>query len=133
MRQCGAAPCKKAHKPPPTTTHHSPPQHLRAATKTVRPQTKQNKTKQPNSDARGYCYYLPPDPSGRLQQIDLSDDVLVAQLFASGLWEDTLEPLEVLAAAKGAAGWLADGGAREKAGSIGVGPGFGGFDLCKPL
>lgn len=47
-------------------------------------------------DSRGYCYYLPPDPSGRLQQIDLSDDVLVAQLFANGLWEDILEPLEVL-------------------------------------
>ncbi|KIY94586.1 hypothetical protein MNEG_13375 [Monoraphidium neglectum] len=30
--------------------------------------------------------------------IDLSDDVLVAQLFANGLWEEVLEPLEVVRA-----------------------------------
>ncbi|KAI8467590.1 MAG: hypothetical protein J3K34DRAFT_429903 [Monoraphidium minutum] len=53
-------------------------------------------------DARGYCYYLPADPSGRLAQIDLSDDVLVAQLFANGMWEDVIEPLEVMAAPEGA-------------------------------
>jgi hypothetical protein len=46
-------------------------------------------------DALGYCYYLPPDPVGSLQQLDLSDDLMVAQLFANHLWEDLLEPLEV--------------------------------------
>jgi hypothetical protein len=57
-----------------------------------------------NRDSRGYCYYLPPDPSGRLRQIDLSDDVLVAQLFANGLWQDIIEPLEVELAPKGGRG-----------------------------
>ncbi|GBF93334.1 hypothetical protein Rsub_06372 [Raphidocelis subcapitata] len=51
-------------------------------------------------DSRGYCYYLPPDPSGRLRQIDLSDDVVVAQLFANGMWQEIVEPLEVLKAPK---------------------------------
>jgi hypothetical protein len=32
---------------------------------------------------------------GSLQQLDLSDDLVVAQLFANHLWEDLLEPLEV--------------------------------------
>jgi hypothetical protein len=64
-------------------------------------------TPPPNSDSRGYCYYLPPDPSGRLRQIDLSDDVLVAQLFANGMWQEIVEPVEVLKAPKGGAarGW----------------------------
>ena len=28
-------------------------------------------------------------------QIDLSDDMVVAQLFGSGAWEDVMEPLQV--------------------------------------
>ena len=43
----------------------------------------------------GYCYYLPTDPQNALKQIDLSDDLVVAQLFANHLWEDLIEPLEV--------------------------------------
>jgi hypothetical protein len=36
-------------------------------------------------DEEGYCYYLPPDQAGALAQVDLSDDVVVAQLFANGM------------------------------------------------
>ena len=45
--------------------------------------TKQrNKTK--HSDGEGYCFLLPPAGAGSpLQQIDLSDDMVVAQLFAN--------------------------------------------------
>jgi hypothetical protein len=46
-------------------------------------------------DELGYCYYLPTDPQNALKQIDLSDDLVVAQLFANHLWEDLIEPLEV--------------------------------------
>ncbi len=46
-------------------------------------------------DNRGYCYYLPPDEAGAIAQLDLSDDVVVAQLFANGMWQQLIEPLEV--------------------------------------
>lgn len=42
----------------------------------------------------GRVYFLPPDESGRLMQIDLSDDVVVGQLFGSGAWQDVLELLK---------------------------------------
>lgn len=32
-----------------------------------------------------------------LQQIDLSDDAVVAQLFANHAWEELVEPLEIVA------------------------------------
>lgn len=48
-------------------------------------------------DAGGYCYYLPRDDDSVLQQIDLSDDAVVAQLFANHAWEELVEPLEVVA------------------------------------
>lgn len=48
-------------------------------------------------DAGGYLYYLPRDDEGTLQQIDLSDDAIVAQLFANHAWEELVEPLEVIA------------------------------------
>lgn len=41
----------------------------------------------------GIVSMLPPDDSGRLMQIDLSDDLVVGQLFGSGAWEDVLERL----------------------------------------
>lgn len=46
-------------------------------------------------DESGGCWYLPPDPSGELAQVDLSDDAVVAQLFANHVWEDLVEPLDV--------------------------------------
>jgi hypothetical protein len=48
-------------------------------------------------DAGGFCYYLPRSDSDALVQIDLSDDAVVAQLFANHAWEELVEPLEVLA------------------------------------
>ncbi|KAF8070860.1 hypothetical protein HT031_000941 [Scenedesmus sp. PABB004] len=48
-------------------------------------------------DAGGYCYYLPRSEAGSLAQIDLSDDAVVAQLFANHAWEELVEPLEVVA------------------------------------
>jgi hypothetical protein len=48
-------------------------------------------------DAGGFCYYLPRSESDALVQIDLSDDAVVAQLFANHAWEELVEPLEVLA------------------------------------
>lgn len=38
-------------------------------------------------------WFLPPDESGRLQQIDLSDDMIVGELFSSGAWFDVKEAL----------------------------------------
>ena len=52
----------------------------------------------------GECFYLPPDEGGRLMQIDLSDDMVVAQLFGSGAWEDVMEPLKVGSSAQGTRG-----------------------------
>ncbi len=46
-------------------------------------------------DDSGMCFYLPPDESGRLMQIDLSDDMVVAQLFGNSAWLDVMEPLKV--------------------------------------
>lgn len=48
-------------------------------------------------DAGGYLYYIPSTESDSLVQIDLSDDAIVAQLFANHAWEELLEPLEVVA------------------------------------
>ncbi|KAF6261607.1 hypothetical protein COO60DRAFT_741703 [Scenedesmus sp. NREL 46B-D3] len=48
-------------------------------------------------DAGGFCYYLPRSDADSLVQIDLSDDAVVAQLFANHAWEELVEPLEVLA------------------------------------
>lgn len=42
----------------------------------------------------GRVLFLPPDESGRLMQIDLSDDVVVGQLFGSGAWQDVMEQLQ---------------------------------------
>jgi len=42
----------------------------------------------------GAVYYLPPDEGGRLLQIDLSDDMVVGQLFGSRAWQDVMEPLQ---------------------------------------
>lgn len=47
-------------------------------------------------DAGGYMYYLPSTDADSLVQIDLSDDAIVAQLFANHAWEELLEPLEVV-------------------------------------
>jgi hypothetical protein len=58
-------------------------------------------------DESGGCWYLPPDPSGELAQIDLSDDAVVAQLFANHVWEDLIEPLDI---SEGAAGGGGGGG-----------------------
>lgn len=43
----------------------------------------------------GRVLFLPPDESGRLMQIDLSDDAVVGSLFGSGAWQDVMEPLQV--------------------------------------
>lgn len=51
----------------------------------------------PCRDAGGYLYYIPPPDTDSLVQIDLSDDAIVAQLFANHAWEELIEPLEVLA------------------------------------
>jgi hypothetical protein len=51
----------------------------------------------PRRDAGGYLYYIPSTESDSLVQIDLSDDAIVAQLFANHAWEELLEPLEVVA------------------------------------
>lgn len=32
--------------------------------------------------------------AGQLAQIDLSDDIVVAQLFGNGVWQELLEPLD---------------------------------------
>lgn len=45
------------------------------------------------NEDNGSIWFLPPDESGRLLQIDLSDDVVVAELFSSGAWYDVKEPL----------------------------------------
>jgi hypothetical protein len=42
-------------------------------------------------------YYLPSTESDSLVQIDLSDDAIVAQLFANHAWEELIEPLEAVA------------------------------------
>jgi hypothetical protein len=42
-------------------------------------------------------YYIPSTDADSLVQIDLSDDAIVAQLFANHAWEELLEPLEVVA------------------------------------
>jgi hypothetical protein len=55
-------------------------------------------------DESGGCWYLPPDPSGDLAQIDLSDDAVVAQLFANHVWEDLIEPLDVAEGGGGGGG-----------------------------
>jgi hypothetical protein len=66
------------------------------------------------SDAGGYIYFLPASDNSALRQIDLSDDAVVAQLFANHAWEELLEPLEVFvgdetgAAAAGSSGGGAD-------------------------
>lgn len=39
--------------------------------------------------------YAVPSPAMCAVQVDLSDDAVVAQLFASGAWFDVMEPLEV--------------------------------------
>jgi len=41
-------------------------------------------------------YYIPSTDADSLVQIDLSDDAIVAQLFANHAWEELLEPLEVV-------------------------------------
>ena len=51
----------------------------------------------PCRDAGGYMYYLPSTESDSLVQIDLSDDAIVAQLFANHAWEELIEPLEAVA------------------------------------
>lgn len=51
----------------------------------------------PGRDAGGYMYYIPSTDADSLVQIDLSDDAIVAQLFANHAWEELLEPLEVVA------------------------------------
>eukprot|EP00798_Chlamydomonas_sp_ICE-L_P008619 gene8619-34062_t len=43
----------------------------------------------------GTMYYLPPDEAGRILQVDLSDDLIVAELFSNGAWQDVMEPLKV--------------------------------------
>jgi len=53
-------------------------------------------------EANGTMWFLPPDDSGRLLQIDLSDDAVVAQLFSSGAWADVMRPIKV----RGAGGQL---------------------------
>lgn len=42
-------------------------------------------------------YYIPSPDEDSLVQIDLSDDAVVAQLFANHAWEELIEPLEGLA------------------------------------
>ncbi len=46
-------------------------------------------------ETNGRVFFLPPDESGRLMQIDLSDDMIVGQLFGSGAWQDVMELLQV--------------------------------------
>lgn len=46
-------------------------------------------------EASGAVSLLPPDDSGRLLQVDLSDDAVVAQLFSSGAWADVVQPMKV--------------------------------------
>ncbi|EFJ41268.1 hypothetical protein VOLCADRAFT_98816 [Volvox carteri f. nagariensis] len=44
----------------------------------------------------GAVFFLPPDEEGDgLAQLDLSDDVVVAELFSNTAWQDVMEPLAV--------------------------------------
>jgi len=45
------------------------------------------------NENNGSIWFLPPDETGRLLQIDLSDDIVVAELFSNGAWYDVKEPL----------------------------------------
>jgi len=85
---------------------------LPAPTKTTNTNADGGKQTKPSfhSDESGGCWYLPPDPSGELAQIDLSDDGVVAQLFASHVWEDLLEPLDVADGSGGGNGGNGGGG-----------------------
>lgn len=47
-------------------------------------------------ETEGKMFFLPPDIGGRLMQVDLSDDAVVAMLFASGAWYDVIEPMEMV-------------------------------------
>ncbi|KAG2436833.1 hypothetical protein HXX76_006355 [Chlamydomonas incerta] len=45
-------------------------------------------------DVSGGVFFLPPDADGDgLAQLDLSDDVVVAELFYSSAWQDVMAPL----------------------------------------
>ncbi|GAX76645.1 hypothetical protein CEUSTIGMA_g4091.t1 [Chlamydomonas eustigma] len=46
-------------------------------------------------ESDGHIYFLPADESGRLMQIDLSDDAVVSQLFGSGAWQDVIEEVKI--------------------------------------
>ncbi|GIM16260.1 hypothetical protein Vretimale_18920 [Volvox reticuliferus] len=47
-------------------------------------------------DQSGDVFFLPPDEEGDgLAQLDLSDDVVVAELFSNTAWQDVMEPLSV--------------------------------------
>ncbi|KXZ43969.1 hypothetical protein GPECTOR_76g790 [Gonium pectorale] len=47
-------------------------------------------------DPAGAVFFLPPDAEGDdLAQLDLSDDVVVAELFYSTAWQDVMAPLAV--------------------------------------
>lgn len=45
--------------------------------------------------ARGDIFVLPPDERDGLSQFDLSDDVVVAELFSNTAWQDVMVPLQV--------------------------------------
>ncbi|MEW5317192.1 MAG: hypothetical protein WDW38_008516 [Sanguina aurantia] len=44
-------------------------------------------------NSSGYCFVLPRDPGNKLIQLDLSDDLVFAQLFSNMAWEDLLQPI----------------------------------------
>ncbi|GLC45164.1 hypothetical protein PLESTB_000428500 [Pleodorina starrii] len=47
-------------------------------------------------DQSGDVFFLPPDEEGDgLAQLDLSDDVVVAELFSNTAWQDVMEPFSV--------------------------------------
>lgn len=45
--------------------------------------------------ARGDVFVLPPDERDGLSQFDLSDDVVVAELFSNTAWQDVMVPLQL--------------------------------------
>lgn len=52
-------------------------------------------------NSSGYIFLLPHDPGDKLVQLDLSDDLVVAQLFSNLSWVDLLQPINYVDAESG--------------------------------
>jgi hypothetical protein len=75
--QRAAASARHALYTHPSLTCHTHTRHTHVTL------THTTRTSHNRRDAGGYLYYIPPSDNDSLVQIDLSDDAIVAQLFAN--------------------------------------------------